>query len=84
MRETLTCALWLTSHKEHRLNKNLFAETLKQAGALPQDKCLRSMYVPRLYNQHFEALKVTLADVPVSTTVEETTNVRDTMSWAVF
>ena len=38
----------------------------KQAGALPQDKFLRSECVPRLYDQHFEALKTLLADAPVS------------------
>ena len=49
----------------------------KQAGALPQDKFLRITYVPRLYDQHFEALKKALADVPVSITADETTDVRD-------
>ena len=49
----------------------------KQAGALPQDKFLRSEYVPRLYDQHFEALKKVVADVPVSITADETADVRD-------
>ena len=49
----------------------------KQAGALPQDKFLRSEYVPQLYDQHFEALKTLLTDIPVRFIADDSTDIRD-------
>ena len=49
----------------------------KQSGALPGDKPLRRMYVPRLFEQHLGALKSLLADSAVSIVADETTDIRD-------
>ena len=49
----------------------------KQAGALPQTATLRTVYVPRLFDIHFAALKELLKDAQVSITADETTDVRD-------
>ena len=48
-----------------------------QAGALPKDKQLRTMYVPRLFDKHFAALKEILKGKQVCITADETTDVRD-------
>ena len=49
----------------------------QQGGALPQAKFLRSEYVPRLFDQHFQVLKTLVADTPVGIVADETTDIRD-------
>ena len=52
----------------------------KQAGTLPMAATLRSTYIPRLFDQHFSALKQLLlesAPTPIHITADETTDCRD-------
>ena len=49
----------------------------KQAGTLPQVATLRSLYIPRLFDNHFSALKKLLKGTHVSILADETTDVRD-------
>ena len=42
-----------------------------------KDKQLRTMYVPRLFDKHFAALKEILKDKQLSITADETSDVRD-------
>lgn len=49
----------------------------KQGGSLPQPKTLRSVYVPRLFDEHFISLKSLLVDKKVSVIADETTDSRD-------
>ena len=48
-----------------------------QAGALPKVDQLRTVYVPRLFSMHYEALKEILKEKQVSVMDDETTNVQD-------
>ena len=54
-----------------------FTKHCKQGGALPKDKFLRSEYVPRLFEQHYLALKTLVAEGCISIVADETTDVRD-------
>ena len=47
-----------------------------QAGALPKVDQLRTVYVPRLFSMHYEALKEILKGKQVSIMADETTDVR--------
>ena len=52
----------------------------KQAGTLPMAATLCSTYIPRLFDQHFSALKQLLlesAPTPIHITADETTDCRD-------
>jgi hypothetical protein len=51
----------------------------RQGGSLPQASTLRQLYVPRLFDLHFKALKDILRDQPVCIIADETTDVRDHM-----
>ena len=49
----------------------------KQGGAIPQAKFLRTEYIPRLFGEHFHALKSLVTDTPVGIVADETTDIRD-------
>ena len=53
-----------------------FRKYCSQASSLPVDQ-LRTIYVTRLFNSHFTALKELLRDKHVSITADETTDIRD-------
>ena len=57
--------------------KPFLVKHCQQGGALPQAKFLRSEYVPRLFDQHFQVLKTVVADTPVGIVADETTDIRD-------
>ncbi len=57
--------------------KTFLVKYYKQGGTLPQDKTLRTDYVPKLYTEHVEQLKKLLKDEPVAIVADETTDVRD-------
>ena len=57
--------------------KPFLVKYCKQGGTLPQDKTLRTDYVPKLYTEHVEQLKKLLKDEPVAIVADETTDVRD-------
>ena len=49
----------------------------KQGGAIPQAKFLCTEYIPRLFDEHFHALKSLVTDTPVGIVADETTDIRD-------
>lgn len=49
----------------------------QQGGALPKADTLRSLYVPRLFEIHFEALKKVLRGAKVCVIADETTDIQD-------
>ena len=49
----------------------------KQGGTLPEASTLRSYHVPTLFQQHFEHLKLLLADQPIAIIADETTDIKD-------
>ena len=57
--------------------KPFLVKYCKQGGTLPQNKTLRTDYVPKLYTEHVEQLKKLLKDEPVAIVADETTDVRD-------
>jgi hypothetical protein len=49
----------------------------QQGGAIPQAPTLRTIYLPRLYEEHTAALKMLLKDKIVAIIADETTDIRD-------
>ena len=67
--------------------KPLLLNYSKQAGTLPMAATLRSTYIPRLFDQHFSALKQLLLEstpTPIHITADETTDCRDHSILNVF
>ena len=56
-----------------------FKKHCKQGGALPQSQSLRTRYVPRLFDQHYQVLKDLLqsSSMPIYIIADETTDIRD-------
>ena len=63
--------------RKNKKIKPFLVKHCQQGGALPHAKFLRSDYVPRLFDQHFQVLKTVVADTPVGIVTDETTDIRD-------
>ena len=57
--------------------KPFIVKHCKQGGTLPKSQTLRQLYVPRLFEEHKQALKNQLVGKPVCIVADETTDIRD-------